>query len=81
MWLIMFQPIGTNQFVPQLLCSSEQEAKKWVQNAPFSVVGSYIYMFVPLARPTGYFIRQEPMRSDWQNAIGTWENPNPLMYD
>lgn len=60
MWLICFQPIGTDRFVPQILCNSEQEAKEWVKNAPFSVVGSYVYMFVPLNRPTGYFQRQEP---------------------
>lgn len=60
MWLICFQPIGSDRLVPQLLCNSEQEAKDWVKNAPFSVVGSYIYMFVPLNTPVGYFKRQEP---------------------
>lgn len=60
MWLICFQPVGSDRLVPQLLCNSEQEAKDWVKNAPFSVVGSYIYMFVPLNRPIGYFKREEP---------------------
>lgn len=60
MWLICFQPIGTDKLVPQILCNTEQEAKNWVKKAPFSVVGSYIYMFVPLATPVGYFKREEP---------------------
>lgn len=60
MWLICFQPLGTREFVPQILCYSEQEAKEFVINASMSVVGSYIYMFVPTASPVGYFKRQEP---------------------
>ena len=60
MWLIMFQPMGSTQFVPQGLCYSEQEAKNWVQNAPFSAVGSYSYMYVPVMQIGNYWKRQEP---------------------
>lgn len=59
MWLICFKPAGTSEMVPQLIFPTEQEAKIWLQSAPFSVVGTYIYMFVPLAKPNGYFQRQE----------------------
>lgn len=73
MWLICFQPLGTEQFVPQILCSSEQEAKEWVKNAPISIVGNYVYMFVPLARPMGYFKKQEPYQLPAQYpAVPYW---------
>ena len=91
MWLICFQPLGTREFVPQILCCSEQEAKEWVRNAPVSVVGSYVYMFVPTASPLGYFKRQEPYqfpsyqpaypmwvdppRRQWQLEVGDWPPP------
>ena len=80
MWLICFIPLGTNNFAPQMLCNTEQEAREWVKNAPFSVVGSYVYMFVPLSRPTGYFQRQEqlPARRQWQIEIGDWPGQPPL---
>ena len=59
MWLICFQPHGSERMTPQLICSSEQEAKQMVQQMPFSVVGTYFYMFVPLASPNGVFKRNE----------------------
>lgn len=67
MWLICFKPIGTENLVPQILCNSEEDAKNWVKNAPYSVVGTYIYMFVPVSKPSGYWERQEPYQCpDWQ---------------
>lgn len=69
MWLICFQPIGSDKLVPQILCNTEQEAKNWVKNAPFSVVGSYIYMFVPLATPVGYFKKEEPYQLPGYNPV------------
>ena len=60
MWLICFKPVGTNNLVPQILCNTEEEARNWVKNAPYSVVGTYTFMFVPVATPSGYFERKEP---------------------
>lgn len=60
MWLIMFRPSGTNQFVPQLICYSEEEASEWVKNAPMSVVGTYSYMYVPVSKVGNYWTRREP---------------------
>ena len=60
MWLICFKPNGSNSYTPQIICSNEQEAKHMVQNMPYSVVGSYFYMFVPMASPVGVFKREEP---------------------
>lgn len=85
MWVICFQPIGTNQYVPQIICQTEQEARNWVQRAPFSAVGCYIYMFVPLANPTGYFKREEEYpcfsteRRQWQIEVGDWTGPYPIV--
>lgn len=95
MWLICFQPLGTNEFVPQIICYSEQEAKQWVKNAPISVVGNYVYMYVPTSRPMNYFKREEPYqfpayqpaipyyvdtpRRNWQNEIGDWPFSQPPM--
>jgi len=73
MWLIMFTPANTNTFVPQILCRSEQEAKDWIRKAPFSVVGSYSYMYVPMASMGNYWTRQEP----WQFPGYDWPNPYP----
>ena len=69
MWLICFQPIGSDKLVPQIICNTEQEAKDWVKKAPFSVVGSYIYMFVALATPVGYFKREEPYQLPSYNPV------------
>ena len=81
MWLICFKPLGTNNFVPQILCCNEQQAKDWMKNAPFSVVGSYTYMFVPLATPVGYWQREDnfpvPITQEWrpwQIETGGWYN-------
>ena len=85
MWVICFKPNGTDKLVPQILCSTEQEARNWVQNAPFSVVGSYIYMFVPTANPIGYFQRKEVYTDykpkKWQCQVGDFPNALPsIMY-
>ena len=93
MWVICFQPNGTDKLVPQILCFTEQEAKDWVKKAPFSVVGTYVYMFVPTANPMGVFKREEnyqfpahqysypeycpPQPKQWQYEVGDFPNALP----
>lgn len=60
MWIICFQPAGTDKYTPQLICASEEEAKQTIKRMPYSVVGNYFYMFVPMANPYGVFKREEP---------------------
>lgn len=60
MWIICFQPAGTDKYTPQLICFSEEEAKQTVKRMPYSVVGNYFYMFVPMANPYGVFKKEEP---------------------
>ena len=67
MWLIMFAPVGSSAFVPQLLCRDEQEARNWIKNAPISVVGSYAYMYVPIATIGNLWVRQE----SWQEQYSS----------
>lgn len=78
MWVICFQPAGTDKFVPQLICNSEQEAKQIVNRMPFSVVGTYNYMFVPMASPNGYFQRNETPYQfpGYQSPIPYYTDPN-----
>ena len=59
MWVICFQPNGSDKLTPQLICTTEEEAKRCVQRMPYSVVGTYLYMFVPMASPAGIFKRNE----------------------
>lgn len=54
MWLIMFQANGSNQFVPQMLFYTEQQAKDWLNNMCYTVTGRYTYMYVPVANVNNF---------------------------
>ncbi len=86
MWLIMFRPNGTNQFVPQMLCYSEEEASEWVKNAPFSVVGTYSYVYVPVSKVGNYWTRREPYQLPgytWPVTVPYYTTPEwrPWQYE
>lgn len=73
MWLICFQPNGSSTFVPQVLCYTEEQAKEWLQNMPFSAVGSYSYMYVPIGTMGNYWHKQEPKYAP------NWQWPTPVV--
>ena len=62
MYLICFMPEDGTNFVPQGLCYTEQQARYWVQNAPHSVLGTYVFMYVPVLEQGNFWQRREP----WQ---------------
>ena len=79
MWLIMFTPIGSYNFIPQVLLRSEQEARNWITNVPFSVAGSYSYIYVPIASMGNYWRREEPWQfQNYPNGYSYYDFPSNL---
>lgn len=60
MWLVMFNLFNGSNSIPQVICTTEQQAQRIISSFSYNSVGRYSYTFVPMAETQNSVFFMQP---------------------